>query len=101
MKLTIDVTPIQLPPGMEYVSTAYPGPGIYHNQTTLSWVLVYTIAGTNSMCATTVGTGAMPPLGALIQTPTPKTTEGTFDGLMLLKAIAIAQNPQLALDLCK
>lgn len=106
MKHIINVKTFAPPAGQEYSASAYPGPGLYHHPSTLTWVLVYSMSGTVAgMYAISLGVGYSCPIPMeKYEEPKPIEPAKVETGVTasdLLKAIAISQNPLLAKELLK
>lgn len=98
----IKVTEFAPPAGKEYDANAYPGEGLFLHPATKSLVCVYSTPFSSVACALLVGSGAMdrfveefPEVDAAPVAP--PTTSYSED--FILKALAIAQQPQLAVNL--
>jgi hypothetical protein len=89
LKLNEDYVPT---PGGEYMAEQYPGTGLYRTSTG-SYTLVYLSAGLRCCVSVTDV-----PLIEVTE-PNPKETRGSFSESFMLKALAIAQNPALAVQL--
>lgn len=104
MDITLKVTPFSPKPGEEYDAARYPGLGMYHDQVSGDWYLVYQPKGCTINCVANVGNGTRCPLPAIDQGVTIEALSIGNPGIQasdILKAIAISQNPALARELLK
>lgn len=92
-KLIVNVMDTPVPVGMEAVYTSYPEDGLY---LLTSGVLI------NRIGNMALYISPLPSPKAWEENTNPAPASGTcIDSNTLLKAIALAQNPELALELCK
>jgi hypothetical protein len=94
----IKVTEFAPPVGKEYDANAYPGEGLFLHPATRALVCVYSPPFSSIGCAVLVGSGTMDYL--LEEFPEPVSAPApSFSEDFILKALAIAQQPQLAVNL--
>lgn len=97
----IKVTEFAPPLGREYDATAYPGPGIFLHPASRNLVCVSAPPFSSVATACMVGCGNQEALIEELQeleAPAPTTS---YSEDFILKALAIAQQPQLAVSLLK
>ncbi len=96
----IKVTEFAPPPGKEYDALAYPGQGLFIHPTTKQLICVSAPAFTTAYCASMVGIGSLNHLlEDFPEAVYPAPPAPTFSEDFMLKALAIAQQPQLAVNL--
>lgn len=91
--INLPVSESSLQPGQEYLPSNYPSPGLYFNKPNQSWYLAYRCG--SAMAVMMLGAGPVCPLESQA---TPTAAAGISESL-LLKAIAVAQRPDLAKEL--
>lgn len=103
MDVTLKVTPFSPKTGEEFDAAKFPGLGLYHDQTTGDWYLVYQPKGCSIHCVAHLGSGTRCPLPAVEEVKVEAITISSpgIQASDILKAIAITQNPALARELLK
>lgn len=103
MNITLRVTPFSPKAGEEYSAAQYPGLGIYHDQVSGDWYLVYQPKGAAVYCVAGLGSGTRCPLPTVDEAVIEAVSIGNtgIQASDILKAIAITQNPTLARELLK
>lgn len=96
----IEITEFTPPADREYDATAYPGRGVFLNPNTRNLVCISAMPFSTTFTACMVGSG---PQDALIKEFEPVVAAPTtsYSEDFILKALAIAQQPQLAVNLLK
>lgn len=103
MEVTLKVTKFSPKFGKELDAAEYPGPGLYHDQISGDWYLVYQPKGCLVYCVLNLGIGIRCPLPTVevVETGAVSISNTGIQASDILKAIAITQNPTLARELLK
>lgn len=103
MEVTLKVTPFSPKTGEEFDAAKFPGLGLYHDQVSGDWYLVYQPKGCTISCVSNLGSGTRCPLPTVdvVELGAVSISNTGIQASDILKAIAITQNPTLARELLK
>lgn len=103
MDVTLKVTPFSPKTGEEFDAAKFPGLGLYHDQVSGDWYLVYQPKGCTISYVSNLGSGTRCPLPTVevVELGAVSISNTGIQASDILKAIAITQNPTLARELLK